>query len=60
MVSELQVRVSPDVAYVESKLKKYVARELGVQESQIEGIVISKRSIDARKRRVMINLRIVV
>ncbi len=60
MVSELQVRVSPDVAYVESKLKKYVARELGVQESQIEGIVISKRSIDARQRRVMINLRLVV
>ena len=59
MIKELQMRVLPRVAYVEENLRKEVALDLGVDESRVNGVVVAKRSIDARQRTVMINLRVV-
>lgn len=59
MVKELQLRVLPEVAYVDENLRKEVARNVGVEVGRVCGVVVAKRSIDARQRRVMVNLRVV-
>ncbi len=60
MIKELQLRVLPKVAYVDAELYRYVANVLGITEQRISGVVVSKRSIDARQRTVVVNLRLVV
>ena len=58
MLKELQIRVSPRTAADTGRLTAYVADQLGVGERQISGIRVVKRSIDARQRQVVINLKI--
>ena len=60
MVEELQLRVSPEVAYDNANLKSFVAEKINVGQNDICDIVIAKRSIDARQRNVMVNLRLMV
>lgn len=56
MTNSIQLRVDPRTAATPELLAKEVAREMGVSPSEIKDITILKRSIDARQRRVMINL----
>lgn len=52
----LQVRVEPEIAYTHLRLLADVSTRLGVDINRIKEIRIVKRSIDARQRRVMVNL----
>lgn len=56
MQQQLQLRVDPATAYEPSRLNKEVARQLGIDAGRVHASVITRRSIDARQRRVMVNL----
>lgn len=58
MQKELQLRVIPEVAGEEDKLKVYISKTTDIQESEISHVEILKRSIDARQRQVKINLKV--
>ena len=53
---QLNVRVTPDVAASEDRLKRYAAEELRIDVRTIHGLRIRKRSIDARQRTIFVNL----
>lgn len=54
--STLQLRVEPEVAYTQLRLLAELSTRLGIDVNRIKELKIVKRSIDARQRRVMINL----
>lgn len=56
MIREVQLRVEPRVAAVEAELRAAVARALGVAEHRLTGVRVTRRSIDARQRVVMVNV----
>ena len=56
MIQEFQIRVLPEQAADEQKLKEFIHREKGVNLKQVNAIRILKRSIDARQRTIFINL----
>ncbi|MFD1315480.1 NAD(P)/FAD-dependent oxidoreductase [Namhaeicola litoreus] len=56
MKKELQIQVSPEEAHFEDQLLEIAARELKLSSNRILHLNIKKRSIDARKRKVKINL----
>ena len=58
MVRDIDIRVIPKVAATESELKLHIERETGINSKKIDTIRILKRSIDARKPTIFINLRI--
>lgn len=58
MQKELQIRVTPDVAYQRDKLQEAVAQELGSPSNGLSGLHILSRSIDARQHKVMVQLKI--
>ena len=58
MVKELQIRVLPEEAFDSERLKRIVAKKAGVSINEIHHIEIVKRSIDARKRPVVYQLRV--
>ncbi len=58
MVEELQIRVSPRVAASETEIIHYIASEQHIAHSRITGVRVLKRSIDARQRNVMVNLKV--
>ncbi len=58
MVRDIDIRVIPKVAATESELKLHIERETGINSKKIDAIRILKRSIDARKPTIFINLRI--
>ena len=58
MIQEYQLRILPEEAADEQHIREYVAREKGFQVSDIHGLRILKRSIDARKRTVFVNLKV--
>ena len=58
MTSEFLIRVLPEVAAQESKLKRWLADEQGIDERTIYGIRTLKRSIDARQRQILVNLKV--
>lgn len=58
MKEELQIRVSPRVAASDDDIAHYIARERHIAQSRITGVRIIKRSIDARQRNVMVNLKV--
>ena len=60
MPREFQSQVSPEVAANESLLKKHVAKLFHVAVSEIQNIVILKRSIDARQKAVKFNIKATV
>lgn len=57
MVEELQLRVAPEVAFDERHLREYLSRVRGYAPAGLT-VRILKRSIDARQRRVMVNLKV--
>lgn len=56
MTQEYQLRILPQDAYNEQSVKRYVAREYGMDERTITHVRTLKRSIDARQRTVYVNL----
>lgn len=56
MVYEYDIRVVPQVAADERRLKEYLSREKGLDAKRINGVRILKRSIDARQQTVFVNL----
>ncbi|MGB8706139.1 MAG: FAD-binding protein [Gillisia sp.] len=56
----LQIQISPEVAATELLLKKEVAIQTDIPEKNISHIQIIKRSIDARQKKVKINLKLEV
>ena len=58
MIEELQIRVTPRVSSDLSKIVHYIASERHLSQDRISGVRILKRSIDARQRNVMVNLKV--
>ena len=57
MVQEYQIRVQPQIAYNEQNLASYLSKEKGFDIRTINRVRILRRSIDARQRQVMVNLK---
>ncbi|MBQ4413379.1 MAG: FAD-binding protein [Prevotella sp.] len=58
MINEYQIRVKPEVAAQEDRLKAYLGDEYGLNPGDIKGVRILKRSIDARQRQIYVNLKV--
>ena len=58
MTNEYHIRVTPEVAAQEDRLKRWLADEQGIDERTICGVRILKRSIDARQRQIFVNLKV--
>lgn len=58
MIQEFQLRALPEQVYNEQTLRRFVAREKGMDERTIKGVRILKKSIDARQRTIFINLKV--
>lgn len=58
MTHEYQIRVLPEVAAQEDRLKHWIAEEQGLDVRTVHGVRILKRSIDARQRRIFVNLKV--
>lgn len=58
MIEEVQIRVAPLTAFHEEEIAHYIASERSMSRSRIKGVRVVKRSIDARQRNVMVNLKV--
>ena len=58
MTNEYQIRVVPEVAAQEDRLKAYLADEQSIDVRTIYGVRVLKRSIDARQRQIYVNLKV--
>ena len=58
MTNEYQIRVVPEVAAQEDRLRSWLADEYGFDVRTIYGVRILKRSIDARQRQIFVNLKV--
>ena len=56
MQKELQLQVTPETAHNQELLTSYVARHIKIDKEEIKEVDILKRSIDARQKKVKINL----
>ncbi len=57
MPKEFQFQVTPDTAAIEELLIKAVAQQLRIANTEIQKVVVEKRSIDARQKKVKINVK---
>ncbi|NMM49227.1 NAD(P)/FAD-dependent oxidoreductase [Marinigracilibium pacificum] len=55
MMKELSLKLPPHIAYDEVELKKFISSETGYEENRID-YLIRKRSIDARRKQIVINV----
>ncbi len=58
MIQELQLRVSPRTASSMGDIAQHLTRHHDIPAQSIQGIRILKRSIDARQRQVVVNLKV--
>ena len=58
MIQELLLRVSPRTAASMGDIAQYLTRHHDIPAQSIQGIRIMKRSIDARQRQVVVNLKV--
>jgi uncharacterized FAD-dependent dehydrogenase len=58
MQQEVNLQLSPKDAANSAVITEHIAQTLGKQKDQITGFQLLKKSIDARKRKVLINLKI--
>jgi len=58
MTSEYQIRVMPQVAADADALRRYVAQEKGLALSALKAVRVLRRSIDARQRNIVVNLKV--
>ncbi|MBY0488032.1 MAG: FAD-binding protein, partial [Flavobacteriaceae bacterium] len=57
MPREIQTQVSPEVAHNESLLNEHVAKLFNTSVSEIQKVVVLKRSIDARQKAIKFNIK---
>ncbi len=60
MAKELLFQASPEIAANDNLLKEFVAKHCKLSVSEIQQVVVLKRSIDARQKAIKINLKVVV
>lgn len=60
MPKELQIRVSPEVAAKPKLLKQHIATEQGIPAEEITHVEILRRSVDARPRNLVFDLKVAV
>lgn len=60
MIKEYQYRIPPEIAYQEELLKDYISSTEQIPMERIYGIRVVRRSIDARQRLVMVNIKVKV
>lgn len=60
MPKELLLQVSPEIAANELLLQQYLSQQIKVGVSDIQQVVVLKRSIDARQKAIKINLKVVI
>lgn len=58
MVQEYQIRVVPRTAATPESIAQYLASEHHWRRDRIQGVRVLKRSIDARRRQVFVNLKV--
>ena len=58
MIQELQLRVSPHAAASMGDIASHIAKHNDIPAQSISGIRVLKRSIDARQRNVVVNLKV--
>ena len=58
MIQEYQLRLLPEIAASEQRLKEYLSAEKGINLRSINAVRILKRSIDARQRTIFVNLKV--
>ena len=58
MIQEFQLRLIPRAASSHSEIARQLAKQHDIDANSIQGIRILKRSIDARQRVVMVNLKV--
>ena len=58
MIQELQLRVSPRTAASMGDIASHIAKHNDIPAQSISGIRVLKRSIDARQRNVVVNLKV--
>lgn len=56
MIQDLTLRVTPEVAYNQLRLTAEASTALGIDINRIKSLKIVRRSIDARQKKVMVNL----
>lgn len=59
-MEQLQLRVSPETASSDAGIRREVARQLGIALEDISSVQVRRHTIDARQRRIMINLGVAV
>ena len=60
MIKEFQLRVHPRTASTTSDIARHVAKNYDIDVNSIQGVRVMKRSIDARQRNVVVNLKVLV
>lgn len=60
MQKELSIQVAPEIAANKAALQHFVSTHSGIAFNEISHIEILKRSIDARQKRIKINLKVLV
>lgn len=58
MIQEFQLRVLPEQAANEQAITQYLIREEGLDPKTINAVRVLKRSIDARQRTILVNLKV--
>ena len=58
MIQEYQIRILPEQAASEEGIKRYLAKEKGVDVRTLNQVRVLKRSIDARQRTIFVNLKV--
>lgn len=58
MIQEYQIRILPEQAANEEVIKRYLAKEKGLDVRTLNKVRVLKRSIDARQRTIFVNLKV--
>jgi uncharacterized protein len=58
MIQEYQIRILPEQATNEEGIKRYLAKEKGLDVRTLNKVRVLKRSIDARQRTIFVNLKV--
>ena len=58
MIQEYQIRILPEQAANEEGIKRYLAKEKGLDARTLNNVRVLKRSIDARQRTIFVNLKV--
>ena len=58
MIQEYQIRILPEQAANEEGIKRYLAKETGLDARTLNKVRVLKRSIDARQRTIFVNLKV--